>query len=781
MHYVIDVYTPVGVHLGLMKLKVPSPFLKVFRKLLLTGGLATLLACNLPMNEKAPEPKPPETGFGESAKCLNQVPEAFEAFVNGKGKVTEITETWKCIDDVIAVFEDNTVGSNESHYTGREIANFLERYFLDADQKITDGLIEQVFQIKYALLGGSKTTISRQEIFEFRGLIPHFRDSMIVLNPHVNVYRLEWKPKAGNHPAFEEAMEKLAEVGALLGTDFKYNYDLRRLLPFSLELQKLYKNKRSLETVVDLAKKYSPVLASLRETINTKYGWKVFFHSGAKVFSEYAYYTYYMKGLKLQEGEGLERLDGLVMRSADLLNEFVLEKNKGVSVFKPEISLKEIEAIIPTLKDAELLPKKVSARVWKSLAKVAVERVLTEPAARIKGQPASGINTQSLQILRREFKMWALNQKVIEQIYQDRGETLPAAEILEKLRNPEVTENAEGIEELILIYDSPQALSSDSHGRLFIGEPDLPYRKKTSFLINIVRSGVRIITQACAKDLERIEKRLGVTEEEVHTCYMEVREFLNEMELVDPKSLDFAKSRFRDGSLFTNWSNGDTFLDFREGSHLILLILSGIEVDSFFFETLEKSCPIVKESELRYDWKVGLECTIESYKPVAPTYFESMPDMSNFLKAQTPEDYHLILHNFFIGAGVVVDAENMIKVSDLALFPHIVQYTENVYQLYDKNRDGIFDTAEAMLAFPTFQGILKTATNGAFTTERQLKGLFAWMLVYGAPPKKEEVGKFLLIWLPKGEAGWNVQADRKKLATILGIIGTAVAPPPPTK
>lgn len=742
---------------------------------MLALGLGGALSCSLPTNENPPPTKAPETGLGESTKCLNQVPDALKGFVEGNGNAEALNQAWNCLDDVIRDFEKNTVGSAQEHYTGRELANFFERYFLDEDQKISDALIEEVFHVKYALLGGSRKVVTRREILQLRSILPHFRDSMVKLSPHVKVYRLQWKPEKANHPSFQTAMDELARVAALLGSDFKNDYDLRRLTPLFQELKKLYKKTDKLDSIVQLAEKYSPVLAELRATIHTKLGWKVFFTTGSKIYSEYAYHHYYMKDLKLTEGEGLERLDGLVERSADILNEFITQKNKGVSALKPELSLDEINQILPALMATEVLPKKITQQSWRDLAKIIVNRVLSDPAKRIGGTPVDAINAYSIRTLRDEFKLWSQNQKLLMKIYENRAAGVSGAEILEFLRRPEIAEIGEGIQELVLIFDGPQALSTDEHGRIYLGEPDLPYSQKNSFLINIVRSGVRMITQGCANDLDRILKYGGVTEAEIHTCFLEVREFLGEMGLVDPKNLDFAKNRFRDGSLFTNWSNGDAYLDFKEGSNLILMILSGIEADSFFYNSLEKACPITKPTDVRYDWTVDLTCTIEVYKPIAKGYLQSMPDMVGFLDKLTPEEYHDVLINFIKGAGVIVAPDNSIKISDLALFPHIVQYTENVYQLYDQNRDGMFDTAEAMKAFPTFQAILKSATGGAFTTERQLKGLFAWMLVYGAPPKKEEVGKFLLIWLPKGEAGWNVQADRKKLSNILGILAT---PPP---
>jgi hypothetical protein len=106
----------------------------------------------------------------------------------------------------------------------------------------------------------------------------------------------------------------------------------------------------------------------------------------------------------------------------------------------------------------------------------------------------------------------------------------------------------------------------------------------------------------------------------------------------------------------------------------------------------------------------------------------------------------------------------------------VTQYVEIIFQQYDVDRDGYLNTQEAMKAFPTFRNILLEASKGKLKSDKKLKGLFTWLLKYAKAPEGTTQGiKFLLWWVPKGEKGWVVSADRGRLAKILGFIADSTA------
>jgi hypothetical protein len=121
----------------------------------------------------------------------------------------------------------------------------------------------------------------------------------------------------------------------------------------------------------------------------------------------------------------------------------------------------------------------------------------------------------------------------------------------------------------------------------------------------------------------------------------------------------------------------------------------------------------------------------------------------------------------------VINDQGDVKIGDLSLFPHIVQYVEGIYQVYDLDRNGELTTPEALKAFPTYRPILQQVSG--LTSEQDLKGLFTWLLKYGKPPQTfTEKIKFKTWWVPLGESGWDISANRETLAKILGFIADAL-------
>jgi hypothetical protein len=129
--------------------------------------------------------------------------------------------------------------------------------------------------------------------------------------------------------------------------------------------------------------------------------------------------------------------------------------------------------------------------------------------------------------------------------------------------------------------------------------------------------------------------------------------------------------------------------------------------------------------------------------------------------------------NLLKGTGAEFDGQGRTLVSDVALIPHISQYIEAILQRFDRNKDGVLDTAEAMISYEVFGNILKKVSGQS--SEKLNRAAFAWFLKYGTAPESiSDKVKFIAWWVPKGEKGWNLRADRERLAQIMGFISDAI-------
>src|SRR5438552_47591 len=86
-------------------------------------------ACNLPLNENAPEATGPNTGLGGDTQCLGDVVPVFEKFFVGDAKPGQLIAAWDCVGSTISTFEKYTHGRFEDRFTDKELSNFVERYF----------------------------------------------------------------------------------------------------------------------------------------------------------------------------------------------------------------------------------------------------------------------------------------------------------------------------------------------------------------------------------------------------------------------------------------------------------------------------------------------------------------------------------------------------------------------------------------------------------------------------------------------------------------------------
>lgn len=699
----------------------------------------------------------------------------------------------RSIDDLFSYLGDMVEGKPEKTLTRHELLTILEAIsdFIP-NFHISDEFLVEAMKIKVLFFGGKIDTFEKADFDRAREKLEAFRTLTERFLSYVAVYGLSWNP-AEVPPSealayHQTAEDNLVEFGGKLGEKLEYRYDLKDLISFAREFDKLYPQEKKEKTLGKLADEFVPVLISFKNIIfsdddsivgksisyQTPEGrlaaqkqWTDFLGISGRMYARYTYYYYFLRNKEMLSGAGLERLKELVKDTSNFLDGLI--KRKAASPVQ-QISFLEFSRLWTSLKGANFLPEKMSVKSLDALTKVAFQKFLIPPERRLMGDLPQGLTLQGVNQIRTEFSIWFENQVFLDQVYFDRPqEGQYGSAILAKIQSSPMTV---GLEELKMVYSTPVALSFDDRGRLYVSKPEAPYFRKTSNLINGIRALTRLVIRSYAMDLKRVDLATGgVTVDEANTLFKDVQTFVIELGLLDPRNENFMKNRFLDANLFTAWSNGNSSLEFKEGVNLIMMLWSGIEIDSLLFDILDHECAISKPTNYKDDWLVNLGCVQQVYMREIGDKFSAMPDFMRFTSGLSPQQRNEVFMNLLKAAGYKPRADGNIPVGDLALFPQVTQYVETVFQKYDANRDGVLDTREAMIAYPTFKEILKTAAGGKLKSDKQLKGLFAWLLRYAKPPEgTKDFVKFLVWWVPKGEEGWDVRADREKLVKILGFI-----------
>lgn len=739
----------------------------------------------------------------------------FIKSVNHIGNGPELVFITASIDDLFSFLGDMVDGKSGKVLTRQELLEILQSLaqFIP-NFKISDSFLVETLKIKNLFFGGNIEKFEKADFERARGKLADYRAMAEKFLVYASVYGLSWN---GNESASDEALKyfqaaesNLIELATHLGKNMEGQYDLADLMRLGKEFELLYPHSQSLEKketqkkeaekkvpdnkdLEKLTLKWVPVLISIKNMIFTdqdsvvgksmalssqprireiRQQWSDFLMVSAQFYSRFAHYHYFLKNKEILHGKGLQNLEVFEKASIPVLKSLVSRKPANpVS----QISFAEWNRLWLALKGAGVLPEKITIETLNSLTKVVMQKLLLDPKSRIAKQFPDGLTVQGVEQLHSEISIWLENQKFLEAIYlgtpPDAGKM--GAIILGDLNRATATV---GLEELKLIYNTPVALSFDLQGRLELKQPAAPYLQETSDLINVIRSLARMVIRSYSMTEQGSESLTGgLNLEEAKIFFNDLRTPLNELGILDPKNDKFMINRFREANLFTPRANGNEYLDFKEGVDLGMMLVSGLKIDSMFYEKLERTCTVSKPSGFKYDWTLNLVCVQNLYKQEIPEKYSSMPDFLKFLSTLSPERFQELFLNLLKAAGYKPVADGSIKVADLALFPQATQYVEMAFQKFDINRDTYLTTSEVMTAYPTFKEILREAANGKLKSDKNLKGLLTWLIKYEKPPGNiVDYIKFFTWWVPKGEQGWDIQADREKFVKILGFMADAV-------
>ncbi|PIS10620.1 MAG: hypothetical protein COT73_08375 [Bdellovibrio sp. CG10_big_fil_rev_8_21_14_0_10_47_8] len=708
----------------------------------------------------------------------------------------ELVYITKSVDDLFSFLGDMVDGKAEKTLTRAELLEIIHALaqFIPS-LEIKDELLIELMKIKVLLFGGNLDYFEKADFERARVKLEAFQNLTEKFLTYAEVYSMEWKPmgmsKADSLSYFRLAEDALGQIAQKLGENLESSYNLQDLQLLAAQLDELTHPKPSdpqHERLRQIAEQYVPSLIVLKNIFFTDQTpiigikdpsmaepgrqWADLLTVTANAYSRYMYYAYFLKDQDWMHQTGLEHFSSLVQNSLDLVQSILKRKTTS----NLTITFDEMHNLWTALVQAKLLPEKITVTTLDQLSHVLFEKWLLPYTKRLAGDVPRGFSSVAVEQIKSEFAIWFENQKFYDLVYQgvpeDQGRSPEAL-----LKDLTIAAQTEGIKELRMIYSSPVALSYEVGGRLQFSRPPANYLIKTADMVNLVRSGLRLAIRSYAMDPLRIRSYQGLTEGEANQFFMDVFPVVVELEMLPPSSKTFMESRFRDANLFTPYANGDHQLDFWEGTHLAMMLLSGVEIHGRLYAETEKQCAVTKPTPYKDDWLVPLSCAAPVYKTKMFDAMASMPDFVNFMKTMAPAQFDQFFANMVKAAGYLPDNNSgLIKIGDLSQVPHVFQYVEMIFSLYDVDRDGFLSTEEAMKAYPTFKNILLDAAKGKLKSDKQLRALLGWLLKKGeAPDSMGDYVKFLLIWMNKGEKNWKVMADRERLATILGYIADATA------
>lgn len=320
----------------------------------------TLASCNLPLYENAANLPNDNLKLGEDTQCLSNVLPVMSGFMDGTAKPEEVSKVWECFGNAMATYLKYVRGEKRDQYAARELAIFFETYFLDKT-KINDRLLQEVMHLKQMLVGGSSSSLTRDELRALIDLSNQMKRISLKILPYMKVYAQSWKTSASASSVDEDirffdnanlAIQEAAnELAAIIERNHQ-SYVLQNFVVLLDEMSKLYGEKwdfiETLDRVMPLVEKLKVTLMGGDEKSISSYEWRRFALLGARGYVQYLRYYYF---IDQAQQTGKPQL-AYIARSFDDLFDYLREMvdaKPGRALTKAELLdvLQQLNRILP--------------------------------------------------------------------------------------------------------------------------------------------------------------------------------------------------------------------------------------------------------------------------------------------------------------------------------------------------------------------------------------------------------------------------------------------------
>lgn len=721
------------------------------------------------------------------------------------------------LEDLFSVFEDlvRDKPNSDTRLDGRRPGKgYISRAELDEllkalsevwpKFKISEALVDETMVVKQVLFGGGPNEWSSDDFANAKNKVSKLRPLLENFFPYFSIYSLDWNPAAYDDVKaqgyFKQAQDSLSQVMLQFGGLLEAPYTLDHLYHLVNEFEKLYPAQVGSEKFDDTLKKYLPLFQNVKNMLFEDHGdqigqkyWPQFLSFNSDLYSFYLNYHYFIRGRSLKEPRALFAMRFLVESSMNGLEKLMKIKPTHV------ISDHELLALTLELQKIDLIYPELTNDTLAKLITASLQSIFNPPDRRLEGTLPHTFDRQALDHLRNEAFIWIETEFFVRNIFLGPSleVTLSPFELQQKiddrLGDPTLSVTLKlGLLELKRVLSSPVPLIVDSQMRLAISgrlHPD--YTSDSVSRLNATRAISRLLMRAYGTPPKAIPGEFErLSKDEALKAFNELKWPALDLKYLAPDNTSFIDSRFLEANIFGPRGNGDNFIGFLELSDLLNMILSGTRLDSLMRPNLMSEClPAILNPET--STLIDYDCLYKVYRKNLVVNFTSVPDFLKFTQDNDSCENEIAFFNLIKAAGYTPNAQKKVKLGEVSLIPHVIQYLEMTFSKFDANHDEKLDRLEAEKAFPVFEPLFKDLAKDyikkGLISEKDLFPLFTFVLKTGKiPAGPVDFIKFFL-WKSTAPERRNFTSNRGKLASILGVVadqsaqkpGKALAPPSP--
>jgi hypothetical protein len=800
-------------------------FKRIARLSIAAACLLSVVGCSL--NEGPPPPRSQNLGQGNLG-CLSDLNAKLVKYFDGKANAADVNSVTTCAINALKTFGDLVEGENRNRFTAEEVRDFLERYFLN-DVTFSDSFLRELMRVKQALVGGKVTDFTREDLKGAEHLLEVFRDILVKLQPSMPI-SVDRSAKA-DLPYLDSETKAIADAGAIFGrqiTERDSTYSFEEMARLLDEVAKAFPGAGgalgSIRSNLHLAGLFKQMLISPdspRGTV-TAAEWQIIFTDGTRWLGNYLKY----KNLQgrypdLSRGNGRARMNVVLNESLDLLDQ-VLARNCPKANFQPNgncattpgIPFKLIQEAMDEVDwDGSIGAVKFEKATLREVIIPFFRHFLGGTDLGSSGRRAIRLTETHIAHLRITLQEFIDGSRYLEGLFANltgnsrfpdhamiSNAAIAKTDVRSILRaNGGASDSAVRIgESLKIAFAKSYAIQEKySSGGVFDGQNKTRERLyselyRYTWLSPLLRGAVLgyMVGSDVPNRAANVDKD-GLTVDEFTNLIRDYYQVLLDFKLVAKKvntPEKDGKNRFREASLFTPPSDGNSLISIDEGTQLVLFILSSnpmgkmihkraTEVcktgglDAYGKLTIEPTC----FRDLVFNFKSSNEDMASVWEafPVLIAFYESLDE-----KKQSEFQYNV--EHSIRKPGVL--PTNYFGSDECDSMPIMFHYVETLFLKFDVNGDGFIDKSEAKQAFPIFRNILaeKADLKG---DDPKLISVFYYLLAKGRPPVDDTMNGWKRFWNSAEFLLWHLtkpgfKADRLNLLKVFATLSNAPSPAP---
>ncbi len=722
-----------------------------FRRFLLIGlSLALVLGC-AGENEKFSS-IPEVTLDGGKLQCLANAESVLTRFVQGNLPNSELAAFWNCLDTAVVKFVRYVRGKEAENYTPKELADFLDRFFLD-NRGLDDDqdLIRELMEVKKLIIGGTAENITYHDLFvKTRRVIERFKAITLDLNPHMSIFSrgLAKSPKDSGLSEDQVRNAVIAlkdngkELGKLIsegGNTYSFTRAKNLLIAFEGFIQ-----KKEPGFNFAAAKKYLPLLSELKglliappnDLIRTG-DWARILDSATATLTWTMNYRFYFQKDGWGEGQGLVVLNQTVQ-------EVFAQIELGLKSQPAErFNYSDIDRLVGTIENIGILPMDLNAATVNTIVRRLGEKILSAP-----GGVGAGIDRDDISVLRSEVDRWIEAQFYVSQYLSTQAPAIRG-----------------GAAELSLLLDTPWPLIRDNKGRLEFSNRVYQgkYDRRSLTTLNWQRALIRALMRGYSDQIGP-DGASGLTIEQFKVLAIDWNKVAEKLGLFDVGEAEKTASKiFMEANLFMPSSNGNDHLEFNEAVQYLSYAISGLAAASELKSNFNGKCAFAGPSK-RY----SPACVRTELYDRREQLLGHLPLTLQFL-GKEPGKWMQYLHH--LEQTTRVDAgDDPFTQGEVVELMVLLQYIETFFAKYDHDGSETINVDETLEAFPVFKRSLDEIVQNSFGAnmgDSDLRALFTYLFNYGSPPQSTFGGMLkFLNWRWRRDE-WQYDVDRQRVVQIL--------------